>query len=91
MKTGKKFVDALPGIEYDLVFLDVMMPELDGFGVLEYMNREKINTPVIILSALSRKETVLKAVKYGVRSYMSKPLKPDAIKRKTAEILNPGF
>ncbi|MCP5514790.1 MAG: response regulator [Spirochaetales bacterium] len=90
-ENGKKFVEALPGNKYDLVFLDVMMPELDGFGVLEYMDREKINTPVIILSALSQKETVLKAVKYGVRSYMSKPLKPDAIKRKTAEILNPGF
>ncbi|MDX9800082.1 MAG: response regulator [Spirochaetia bacterium] len=90
-ENGKKFVEALPGVEYDLVFLDVMMPELDGFGVMEYMNREKIKTPIIILSALSQKETVLKAVKYGVRSYMTKPLKPDAIKRKTAEILNPGF
>lgn len=91
-ENGRKFVDALgDGKEYDLLFLDLMMPELDGFGVLDYMNKKGIKTPIIIFSALSQKETVLKAVKYGVRSYMTKPLKPDAIKRKTAEILNPGF
>ena len=90
-ENGKKFVDALPGMEYDLIFLDLMMPELDGFGVMEYMQKNQVKTPVIILSALTQKETVLKAVKFGVKSYMTKPLKPDAIKRKTAEILNPEF
>ncbi len=90
-ENGKVFIDALEGKEYDLIFLDLMMPVLDGFGVLEVLNKKNIKTPIIIFSALSQKETVLKAVKYGVRSYMTKPFKPDAIKRKTAEILNPGF
>ncbi len=91
-ENGKQFIDALSGNkEYDIIFLDLMMPEVDGFGVLEFINKKEIKTPVIIFSALSQKETVLKAVKYGVKSYMSKPLKPDVIKRKTAEILNPGF
>ena len=91
-ENGKKFIEALSeNKEYDLIFLDLMMPEVDGFGVLEYINNQGITTPVIIFSALSQKETVLKAVKYGVKSYMSKPLNPNLIKRKTAEILNPGF
>ena len=91
-ENGKKFIDSLSeNKEYDLIFLDLMMPEVDGFGVLEYINNQGITTPVIIFSALSQKETVLKAVKYGVKSYMSKPLNPNLIKRKTAEILNPGF
>jgi len=91
-ENGQKIIDALSqNIEYDLIFLDLMMPEVDGFGVLEFINEYGIKTPVIIFSALSQKETVLKAVKYGVKSYMSKPLNPNLIKRKTAEILNPGF
>ncbi|MCL2481486.1 MAG: response regulator, partial [Spirochaetaceae bacterium] len=91
-ENGKLFIDALSeNKEFDLIFLDLMMPEVDGFGVLEFINKNVIKTPVIIFSALSQKETVLKAVKYGVKTYMSKPLNPNLIKRKTAEILNPGF
>ncbi|MCL2791825.1 MAG: response regulator [Spirochaetaceae bacterium] len=91
-ENGKLFIDALSdNKEYDLIFLDLMMPEVNGFGVLEFIDQKKIKTPVIIFSALSEKESVLKAVKYGVKSYMGKPLNPTLIKRKTAEILNPGF
>ena len=91
-ENGKKFIDVLAdNKEYDLIFLDLMMPELDGFGVLEFINQKEIKTPVIVFSALSQKETVLKAVKYGVKTYMSKPLNPVLIKRKTLEILNSGF
>ena len=91
-ENGKLFIDALSGNEgYDLIFLDIMMPEVDGFGVLDFLNQKKIKTPVIMFSALSEKEAVQKAVKYGVKSYMGKPLNPDLIKRKTAETLNPGF
>jgi DNA-binding response OmpR family regulator len=91
-ENGKKFIDALSdNKEYDLIFLDLMLPEVDGFGVLDFINKKEIKTPVIVFSALSEKEIVLKAVKYGIKSYMGKPLNPNLIKRKTAEILNPGF
>ena len=90
-ENGKQFVDNVSADKYDLVFLDLMMPEMDGFSVLKYLRERNINNPVIVLSALSRKETVLKAVNYGVKSYMIKPLKPDAIQRKTAEVLNSGI
>ena len=90
-ENGKQFVDNVSSDKYDLVFLDLMMPEMDGFSVLKYLRDNNINNPVIVLSALSRKETVLKAVNYGVKSYMIKPLKPDAIQRKTAEVLNSGI
>ena len=90
-ENGRTFLDSVKEKKYDLVFLDLMMPVLDGFSVLKYLKENKITNPVIILSALSKKETVLKAVNYGVKSYMIKPLKPDAIKRKTAEVLKTEF
>lgn len=90
-ENGQLFLDTLNEKKYDLVFLDLMMPVLDGFSVLKYIQENNIDNPVIVLSALSKKETVLKAVNYGVKSYMIKPLKPDSIKRKTAEVLRSEF
>ncbi len=58
---------------------------------LNILKDNGIDNPVIVLSALSRKETVLKAVSMGVKSYMIKPLKPEAIQRKTAEVLSSGI
>ncbi len=90
-ENGKKFTDSLADSTFDLVFLDMMMPEMNGLEVLQYLKARRIETPVIVLSALSQKETVAKAIGYGVKSYMIKPLKPDSILTKTAEILQMNF
>lgn len=88
---GREFTTNLTDESFDLVFLDLLMPEMNGFQVLQYMRQEKYTTPVIVFSALSRKETVTKAVGYGVKSYLIKPLKPDQLLLKAAEILNTNF
>ncbi len=88
---GKKFVDALAGGSFDLVFLDLRMPVMDGFGVLAHMKAAQSKVPVIILSALSERETVVRAMGFGIKSYMAKPLTPQDIYRKAAEILKPNF
>jgi len=76
---------------FDLLFLDLIMPEMNGFAVLQLMNSEKIDIPTIILTALSRKESVLKAQEFGVNSYLIKPIKPEGILAKAAEILGADF
>ena len=53
---GKAFVDSLDEHSYDLVFLDLMMPEMNGFQVLQELRSRKIEVPVIIFSALTKKE-----------------------------------
>jgi DNA-binding response OmpR family regulator len=88
---GKEFVEALKEQSFDLVFLDLMMPEVNGFQVLQHMSKEEIEAPVIVFSALSKKETVIKAVGYGIKSYMIKPLKPEQLLKKAEEILNTSF
>lgn len=90
-ENGKQFVDALNGHSYDLVFLDLMMPEMNGFQVMQYLKEKNYDIPVIVFSALSRKETVVKAVSFGIHSYMIKPLKPELIVQKTAEVLGRSF
>ncbi|MDC7226436.1 MAG: response regulator [Spirochaetales bacterium] len=88
---GKEFVDSLSSQSFDLVFLDLMMPEMNGFQVLQYMKQKKINIPTIVFSALTRKETVGKAMSFGVKSYIIKPLKPENLKSKAFEILISDF
>jgi len=88
---GKSFIDDLEGSDYDLVFLDLMMPNMNGFQVLQEMKARNLDVPVIIFSALTKKETVLKAQEYGVRTYLRKPLKPETLLQKAAEILGTTF
>ncbi len=90
-ENGRLFVDSGGAEGFDLVFLDLMMPEMDGFEVLKHLHETESTTPVIILSALSKKETVVEALRYGVKSYMIKPLKPDWIQKKAAEVLRLNF
>ncbi len=88
---GKEFVEKLDGAHYDLIFLDLMMPEMNGFQVLEYLSKEDVDIPVIVFSALSKKETVVKAVGFGINTYLIKPLKPEQLLRKAAEVLSTSF
>ncbi len=88
---GKQFLMDKQNHDFSLAFLDLMMPEMNGFQVLEYLSKENSEMPVIVFSALSRKETVVKAVSYGIRSYLTKPLKPEQLLKKAAEVLSPAF
>lgn len=88
---GKEFILDKENHDFSLTFLDLMMPEMNGFQVLEYLSKEGDEMPVIVFSALSRKETVVKAVSYGIKSYLTKPLKPEQLLKKAAEVLSPAF
>ncbi|WP_028972581.1 response regulator [Spirochaeta cellobiosiphila] len=83
---GREFLSNVPP-DLDLLYLDLMMPDINGFHVLEAIKKYNATFPVIILSALSKMETVLKAREYGVKSYLIKPVKPLDIIKKGVEIL----
>ena len=67
---------------YDLVLLDVMMPEVDGFQVIETMQRNDrmMRVPVIMLSALHEQESVLKCIQFGAEDYLPKPVNQQLLK-----------
>ncbi|MFP4509064.1 MAG: response regulator [Spirochaetaceae bacterium] len=88
---GADFVADPKGLENDLVFLDLMMPKKDGFAVLSELQGKEGVPPVIVLSALSQREAVVKALKLGVKSYLIKPLKPEHVIRKATEVLRSNF
>ncbi len=64
----KKYKEHVP----DIILLDLMMPEMDGWETLRYL-REMSDVPVIIISALGAKEDIVHALKTGVDDYLTKP------------------
>ena len=84
---GNSFLEAQSGKEYGMLLLDLMMPGMDGFQVLDELKKRGTGFPVVILSAMSKKESVLKAKESGVDSYMIKPLKPEGIIAKIMDVM----
>ena len=58
---------------YDAAIIDIMLPKLDGLSIIERMRREKINTPVIILSAKRSVDDRVKGIQTGGDDYLTKP------------------
>ena len=65
------FKKALTG-KYDLMLLDIVMPKMDGFAVLEALREKKIKTPVIISSNLSQDEDIKRAEQLGAVDFFVK-------------------
>lgn len=59
--------------KYDLIVLDVMLPELDGWGVLEALRSAKVLTPVLMLTALDSLDDRVKGLNQGADDYLAKP------------------
>ena len=58
---------------YDLVLLDVMLPNKNGFEILRYLRNQKIKTPIIMLTAKSEIEDKLNGLEHGADDYITKP------------------
>jgi DNA-binding response OmpR family regulator len=88
--SGKEGIDRVTTSNPDLVLLDIMMPEMDGFDVLKKLHRDEIsrNIPVIMLSSKSKKEDVATAMKMGVVDYIVKPYRADILLKKIDVALN---
>lgn len=60
---------------YDCIILDIMLPKLSGLEILERIRERGINTPVIMLSALSEVEDKVRGLNMGADDYLAKPFK----------------
>ncbi|SEQ14107.1 DNA-binding transcriptional response regulator, NtrC family, contains REC, AAA-type ATPase, and a Fis-type DNA-binding domains [Devosia sp. YR412] len=61
------------------MILDLVMPDLDGMGVMDAMRREGLTTPVIIQTANASLETVISAMRNGAADYFAKPVAPERL------------
>ena len=75
---------------YRLMLLDIQMPVMDGFDVLEYLSKKKLlkDLPVIVISGDSSDSAVLHAYKLGAVDYFSKPFSPEIVLNRVHNILS---
>lgn len=72
-KDGESALDFLSVYTYDLVLLDIMLPRLDGLGVLKWMRQKKIATPVLLLTAKGDIKDRVRGLDSGADDYLVKP------------------
>ena len=86
---GKKALDIFSKKRIDLVLLDIMMPGLSGYDVLELMLKETklASIPVIMVTARSQVEDMEKAKKMGAVDYFEKPLNLDKLISRVKELV----
>ena len=85
-KDGKQALDMLRSNKVDLCLLDIMMPNIDGYHVLQELRKES-NMPVIILSAKDADSEKILGLNLGADDYISKPFNPlEAIARVNSNI-----
>jgi len=87
---GKEAIEKIEGDpEISLVLLDIMMPEVDGYEILQKVKTEdkSISAPVIIVSAKTDSVSIKKALEKGAYDYITKPLNVYDIKNKVKSAL----
>lgn len=72
LNCGALALSTLSQHQFDLVILDINLPEVDGFGLLNYI-RAHSTTPVIMLTAFGAEEHRIRGLQYGADDYISKP------------------
>lgn len=72
---------------YDVLILDLMLPEMSGYDVLKKLREENINTPVLILSAKDGIDDKVKGFNYGADDYMVKPFEREELLARLEAIL----
>jgi DNA-binding response OmpR family regulator len=77
----------LEEVSYDLVILDVTMPNLDGPGMLAKMREGGNKTPVLMLTSESKRSVMVDVMKSGIEDYILKPFKPEELKAKVLKVL----
>ncbi len=83
---GMSAMEILRNKDFDIIILDIMMPDIDGFTVCREL-RKKSNTPVIMLSARGEEYDKLHGFEVGVDDYVVKPFSPKELMMRVAAIL----
>ncbi|WP_374447180.1 PP2C family protein-serine/threonine phosphatase [Stella sp.] len=86
---GVEAVDMIRADAFDLVFLDVMMPNMNGYEVLERLRDENrlADLPVVMISALTEMDSVVRCIDLGAEDYLAKPFNPTLLRARLYALL----
>ncbi|MBI5558449.1 MAG: response regulator transcription factor [Deltaproteobacteria bacterium] len=89
-QNGDEALDKITDDSFDLIILDIMMPERDGLSVLREIREEGINTPVLMLTALGDIDDRIKGLNQGADDYLGKPFSMSELLARIRAILRRG-
>jgi CheY-like chemotaxis protein len=78
-QNGKEGVEKAGSDRPDIMIIDLLMPEFDGFWVLSEMKERRIGIPVIVLTSDVQKTTMDRCFEMGAAAFLNKPPKPDEL------------
>jgi len=86
---GQQAIEMLRTEPFDVVLLDILMPEMDGYEVLERIKSDSAlrDIPVIVISALDEMDSVVRCIEMGAEDYLPKPFNPVLLKARLSASL----
>ena len=89
-RNGTELFDLVKQHNPDVVIMDLVLPELDGFAVMEKFNQENIKTNIVIHTGLSLNGFVNKAISLGAKYYAIKPFNAEILFERIEEVISAG-
>lgn len=91
VNSGARALKYLDKNKPDLILLDIRMPIRDGFEILREIRamEDRADIPIIMLTAMEDKQSVMKGIGLGVRDYVLKPFAPEDLLERVQRILEP--
>jgi phosphoserine phosphatase RsbU/P len=86
---GREALECMAAQPFDLVLLDVMMPDMNGYEVLEHVKADASlrDVPIIMISALDETESVIRCIELGAEDYLNKPFNPVLLRARVGALL----
>jgi putative nucleotidyltransferase with HDIG domain len=73
VESGREVIEQIDD-SYDVIILDINMPDMDGFETLDHLNRKKLGIPVLFLTGAGSMDYAVKAINLGAYDFMTKPI-----------------
>jgi CheY-like chemotaxis protein len=84
---GLSALDELEKREFSCILTDLLMPDMDGFGLLSELQRRRISTPVVVISADIQNTTRTRCTELGARQFVQKPIQAEELRSVVAGIV----
>ncbi|GBQ77734.1 two component response regulator CtrA [Acetobacter malorum DSM 14337] len=86
-RSGRNTIEMLRNYDYGIAIIDLHLPDMDGYNVVNSLRLLKIQTPVIIISSLDQPEAKIRAFSMGADDYLTKPFDPAELVARIQAIL----
>ena len=88
--TGREALERIAAAEFDIVILDLRMPEIDGLGVIEMLRSQRNILAIVLCTAALSPHATLRAIRLGVVDFLLKPVRPVDLRQVIEYVLRPG-